>query len=77
MQIAGLGVVLSTDSNWVRYRWLPFKDAIPKSRIDAGFEPTDLQKFSNIRFSSHWLFAISLKSFSDTVANQEIDWPNV
>ncbi|HEY6253255.1 MAG TPA: hypothetical protein VI685_25140 [Candidatus Angelobacter sp.] len=77
MQIAGIGVVLSTDSTWVKYRWLPFKDAIPKSRIDAGFEPIDLQKFGNIRFSSHWFFQISLKSFSDTVADQEIDWKNI
>jgi hypothetical protein len=77
MQIAGIGVVLSSDRNWVRYRWLPFKQAIPKSRIDAGFEPPDLQKFGNIRFASHWLFEISLKSFSDTIANQEIDWAHL
>src|ERR1035438_8327465 len=38
MQIAGIGVVLSADSNWVRYRWLPFKDAIPKARIDRSEE---------------------------------------
>jgi hypothetical protein len=77
MQIAGIGVVLSTDSQWVRYRWLPFKTPIPKSRIDGGFDPADLKKFGNIWMSSHWLFEISLKSFYSTVANQEIDWPKV
>ncbi len=77
MQIPGIGVVLSTDRRWVRYRYLPFAVAIPKSRIDAAFDPTDLDKFKNIRFSSYWLFEISRSSFSGTVANQQIDWPNV
>jgi hypothetical protein len=77
MQIAGIGVVLSTDREWVKYRWLPFKEPIAKSRMDTAFEPADLKKFGNIRLSSHWLFEISLKSFSDTVLNQEIDWPKV
>ena len=77
MQVAGIGVVLAADSQWIRYRCFPFKEPIPKSRIDAGFEPTDLQKFGNIRFSSHWLFEISRKSFSETIADQEIDWTNV
>lgn len=68
MQIPGIGVVLSTDSEWVRYRYLPFIEPIPKSRIDAAFDPIDLDKFKNIRFSSHWLFEISRNSFSGTVA---------
>ncbi len=76
-QIVGIGVVLATDNHWVTYRWLPFKHPIPKSRFDAGFDQVDRQKFGNIWMSSHWLFEISLKSFSDTVLNQEIDWPNV
>jgi len=74
MQIPGIGIVLSTDRQWIKYRWLPFKEAIPKSRIDKAFEPTDLVKFDNIRFSSHWLFEISRLSFSGTIANQEVDW---
>jgi hypothetical protein len=77
MQIPGIGVVLSTDSKWVRYRYLPFIQPIPKSRIDSAFDPADLDKFKNIRFSSHWLFEISRNSFANTVANQQIDWPNV
>ena len=77
MQIPGIGVVLSADSEWVRYRWLPFKEPIPKARVDAAFEAIDLEKFGNIRFSSHWLFEISVKSFSDTVADQDIEWPSV
>lgn len=77
MQIAGIGVVLSTDSESVKYRWLPFKEPIPKSQIDVAFEPADLKRFGNIRLSSHWLFEISLKSFCDTVASQKVDWPDV
>jgi hypothetical protein len=77
MKIPGIGVVLSTDGESVKYRWLPFKEPIAKSRIDEKFAPADLEKFGDRRFSSRWLFEISLKSFSDTAANQEIDWPNV
>jgi hypothetical protein len=74
MQIPGIGVVLSTDTQWIRYRWLQFKEAIPKSRIDGAFEPQDVEKFKNIRFSSHWLFEISQTSFSRTIADQDVDW---
>src|SRR5580704_6926083 len=42
MQIAGIGVVLSTDSKWIKYRYLPFIGPIQKSRIDAAFDPVDL-----------------------------------
>ena len=77
MQIPGVGVVLSTDNEWVRYRYLPFTVPIPKSRIDAAFDPIDLDKFRNIRFSSHWLFEITRISFANTIANQQVDWPNV
>jgi hypothetical protein len=74
MQVPGIGVVLSTDIERIEYRWLPFEEAIPKSRIDSAFEPSDLAKFGNIRFSSHWLFEISQPSFSGTIANRGIDW---
>jgi hypothetical protein len=77
MQISGIGVVLSTDSQWVRYRYLPFVEPIEKSRIDGAFDAVDLKKFKDIRFSSRWLFEISHSSFSGTVANQQIDWPQV
>jgi hypothetical protein len=69
MQIVGIGVVLSTDPQWIRYRCLPFHEPIPKSRIDAEFEPGDLKKFRDIRFSSRWIFQISLTSFADTIAD--------
>jgi hypothetical protein len=48
-----------------------------QGRIDAAFHPADLDKFKNIRFSSHWLFEISRMSFSGTVANQQFDWLQV
>lgn len=76
-QISGIGVVLGLDDNLITYRWLPFQQAIPKSHIDKAFEPADRQKFENIRFSSHWLFEISRKSLSDTIADHTIDWGSV
>ncbi len=77
MQIPGVGIVLSTDREWIRYRWLPLKGAIPKSQMDGAFEPADLEKLSNIRFSSHWLFEISQRSFSSTISSQNVDWGNL
>ncbi len=74
MQVPGVGVVLGTDMQWIKYRWLPFKEAIPKARIDTAFEAADLAKFGNIRFSSHWLFEISAGSFSATIADQQVEW---
>lgn len=74
-QIVGIGVVLGSDSKLVKYRWLPLRESIPKARIESGgFEREDLEKFRNRRFSSHWLFEISLKSFANTVAQNEVDW---
>ena len=77
MQIPGIGVVLGTDSQWVKYRYLPLIQPIQKSQIDAAFDPIDLDKFKNIWMSSHWLFEISRSSFLATAANQQIDWPQV
>ena len=53
MQIPGIGIVLSVDNTWIRYRWLPFTEPISKSVIDHSFAEADLRKFANIRFSSH------------------------
>jgi hypothetical protein len=77
MQIPGIGIVLSADSEQILYRWLPFNDAIAKSQIDKSFEPTDVRKFGNVRFSSHWLFEISQVSFNQTVEGQSINWDRV
>ncbi len=75
--VPGVGIVLGADQQSIKYRWLPMRQPIPKSRMDAAFESSDKDKFSNIRFDTHWLFEISLKSFADTVADYEIDWPSV
>jgi len=74
MEIPGVGIVLHTDKEWIKYRWLPFKEVISKEKIDQSFEPADAEKFRNIRFSSHWLFEISQRSFSRTVTAQIIAW---
>jgi hypothetical protein len=76
-KVPGIGVALSTDAESVGYRWLPFKEPIAESWIDKAFTHSDRKKFGDRRFSSHQLFEISSKSFSDTIANHEIDWPNV
>jgi len=76
MQIPGMGVVLTTDAETVRYRWLPFKEPILESSIAKTFTQPDHNKFGDRRFSSHQLFEISLASFSATVTNHDIDWPN-
>lgn len=75
--VPGIGIVLNADQQSIKYRWLPMRHPIPKSRMDAAFEPDDKGKFNNIRFDNYWLFQISLKSLAGTVANQEIDWPSV
>ena len=77
MKIPGIGVVLGTGAESVEYRWLPFKDPIAESCIDKGFSDSDRKKFGDRRFSTRQLFEISSRSFSDTVANREIDWPGI
>jgi hypothetical protein len=77
MEIPGIGVVLNADGESVKYRWLPFKEAIAESQIDKAFTPEDRKKFRDRRFASHQLFEISPKSFSDTITNHEIAWSNV
>jgi hypothetical protein len=74
MEIPGVGIVLQTDNEWIKYRYLPLKEAISKEKLDQSFESADAEKFRNIRFSSHWLFEISQLSFSRTVAAQVIAW---
>jgi hypothetical protein len=74
MQLPGLGIVLDTDDKVIRYRWLPFKEPIPKTKIDKSFESADAARFKLIYMSSQWLGEISQLSFSRTVAEQMIDW---
>lgn len=70
----GIGIVLGKDSRKIHYRWVPFADAVPRSVIDQRFDPDDLKKLGNIRFSSQWLFEISRDSFSKTVRDRAIQW---
>jgi hypothetical protein len=74
-KIHGIGIVLGTDGQTVNYRYLPFVEPIPKSKIDQAFEPIDIAKFKNIRFDTFWLFKISKESFVGTVGAQRIRWP--
>jgi hypothetical protein len=75
MEVPGIGVVLETKETYIYYRYLPFTMAISKSELDSKFNQRDKIKFSNIRFSSHWLFEISRESFLNVVADRKILWP--
>ena len=39
MEVPGVGIVLDTDPQWIKYRWLPFNQPISKARIDQALEP--------------------------------------
>jgi len=75
MEVPGLGIVFHTDDQTVNYRYLPFVEAIPKSKIDQAFEPDDIDKFRKIWLPAFWLFEISKESFVRTVGEQRILWP--
>jgi hypothetical protein len=79
MKIPAIGVVLGSDSESVKYRYLPFKEPIDGSRMSEAFTPVDREKFSPKvrRFPPHQLFEISAASFVDTVADQQIDWSSI
>jgi hypothetical protein len=69
-QAPGAGVVTQVDGEAVAYRWIPFITPISKRAIDNTFEPEDVRKLRNIRFSSHWLFEVSKQSFSKAVGGR-------
>lgn len=75
MSVPGIGVVLETVGSIIRYRFLPLKEPASKYELDDKMEPADKEKFSNIRFSSHWLFEISRESFLNIVAGRSVLWP--
>jgi len=77
MKIPGVGVVLDKDNELVRYRWLPFREAIAESRTHKTFTADDRKKFRNKRLASQQLCEISSDSFLGTVENQQIDWSSV
>jgi hypothetical protein len=75
MRVPGLGIVLETAGAEIQYRYLPLSEAASKYELDDKLAPTDKERFSNIRFSSHWLFEISRQSFLNIVADRKILWP--
>jgi len=75
MEVPGVGVVLKTTSNEIFYRFLPLTRPISKYELDDKLDPTDKDKLSLIRFSSHWLFEISKQSFLDAVGDRDVLWP--
>jgi hypothetical protein len=75
MAVPGIGVVLGKDKLTVQYRYLPFDMQILKSELNNRFEPKDVKKLNNIRFSSHWLFEISKTSFLNVTRGARIKWP--
>ena len=75
MSIPGIGVVLETTNLEIHYRYLPLIEIISKSELENKLDSTDKEKFSNIRFSSYWLFEISRRSFLNAVADRGVFWP--
>jgi len=75
MSIPGIGVVLETTNSEIYYRYLPLTKMISKYELENKLDSTDKEKFSNIRFSSHWLFEISRRSFLNAVADRGVLWP--
>jgi len=75
MRVPGIGVVLEIVGSKIRYRYLPLREAASKYELDDKLEPMDKERFSNIRFSSHWLFQISRQSFLNIVAERGVLWP--
>jgi hypothetical protein len=75
MSVPGIGIVISKDNDSIFYRYLPLSKPISKDRIDQSFTAEDRDKFSNIRFDSFWMFAISPESFRKCVGDIPIDWP--
>lgn len=74
-RVPGLGVVLETTDSEIRYRYLPLTKIILKDDLENKLDSTAKKKFSNIRFSSHWLFEISRQGFLNAVADRGILWP--
>jgi len=75
MSIPGVGVVLVTTNSEIHYRYLSLTKMISKYELESKLDSTDKDKFSNIRFSSHWLFEISRRSFLNAVADRGVFWP--
>ena len=75
MSVPGIGVVLETANSEIRYRYLPLTKIISKYELENKLDSADKEKFSNIRFSSHWLFEISRQSFLNAIADRGVLWP--
>jgi hypothetical protein len=77
MSVPGVGIVLQTNSREIHYRFLPLIKSISKDELDNYLDPSDKKKFSNIRFSSYWLFEISRDSFLRSVKDHNIFWEQI
>lgn len=75
MQVPGIGIVLDTEDEAIRYRYLPLSYSISKTTVENEMESADAKKFANRRFSSHWLFEISQDSFVKVIGDRTIVWP--
>ena len=75
MSVPGIGVVLETKSTEIHYRYLPLSRSISKYDLDNNFDSEGKKKFSNIRFSSHWLFEITRQSLVGALGDRAVVWP--
>jgi hypothetical protein len=74
MKVPGIGVATHIDDTVIEYRYLQFKESLPKSKLEQAFKSGDLEKFNNRRFSTFWLFELSRESFVATVGQSMIEW---
>ena len=71
----GVGLVLFTDREAIRYRYLPLAQAVAKKHIEQAFGADDLARFRNRRSFRSWLFQIARESFVAAIGGQAIEWP--
>jgi hypothetical protein len=75
MSAPRLGIILTKDKDSVYYRYLPLAAPISKDQIDLTFTDEDKRKFSNIRFSTFWMFPVTAESFRNCLGETPVKWP--
>lgn len=73
-QVPGIGMVLKAEADVIYYRFIPFKQPLPKSLIDTTFEPDDAKNMNLLHQTYHRAFTVSKQSFARTVASAEFAW---
>jgi hypothetical protein len=74
MEAPGLGVVLSTASDRVNYRWVPLVQPIARESIKASLGSHEAERFGQLQFGHNWLIEISSESFSNIMRGRSVSW---